>query len=93
MDQAISALIDDLERRGLSERVAVLLASEFGRTPRINPMAGRDHWPRAHSALLFGAGLRRGAVIGRTDGRGEEPKERPVSPASWFSSQGSTTAR
>jgi uncharacterized protein (DUF1501 family) len=84
LDQALPALIDDLERRGLSERVVVLLASEFGRTPRLNPMAGRDHWPRAHSALLFGAGLRRGAVVGRTDARGEEPIERPVSPADLF---------
>jgi len=84
LDESISALIDDLERRGLSERVLVVVASEFGRTPRINPAGGRDHWPRAHSALLFGAGLRRGTVIGKTDVRGEEPIERPVSPADFF---------
>jgi hypothetical protein len=81
VDQAVSELIEDLTRRGLSERVVVALASEFGRTPRLNPAAGRDHWPRAHSALLFGAGLREGCVIGKTDARGEEPVERPVSPA------------
>ena len=80
-DRALSALFDDLERRGLAERVLVVLASEFGRTPRVNPAGGRDHWPRAHSALLFGAGLRAGSVIGKTDVRGEEPIERALSPA------------
>ena len=84
LDSAISALHQDLERRGLLERVLVVLASEFGRTPRINPAGGRDHWSRASSVLLFGAGVRRGVVAGRTDARGEEPIDLPVSPADLY---------
>jgi hypothetical protein len=84
VDQAVSALREDLERSGLDQRVTVLLASEFGRTPRLNAAGGRDHWPRASSALLFGAGLQRGVVVGTTDARGEEPIERPVSPENLF---------
>jgi hypothetical protein len=80
LDEAISALHDDLRRRGLLDKVLVVLASEFGRTPRINPAGGRDHWSRASSALLFGAGTRRGVAVGETDARGEEPIARPVSP-------------
>jgi hypothetical protein len=84
MDQAVSALHDDLERKGLLENTVVMVASEFGRTPRINSAGGRDHWSRASSVLLFGAGLRPGTVIGRTDAKGEAPIERPVSPADLF---------
>lgn len=84
VDQAISALREDLERSGLDQRVTVLLASEFGRTPRLNAAGGRDHWPRASSALLFGAGLESGVVVGTTDARGEEPIDRPVSPENLF---------
>jgi hypothetical protein len=80
LDDAIPALHEDLARRGLLESVLVLLASEFGRTPRINPAGGRDHWSRASAVLLFGAGVRRGVVAGATDARGEEPAELPVSP-------------
>ena len=61
-----------------------MLASEFGRTPRINPRGGRDHWARASSVLLFGGGLKRGVVVGKTDANGEAPIERPVSPADLF---------
>ncbi|MFQ5507430.1 MAG: DUF1501 domain-containing protein [Planctomycetota bacterium] len=81
LDQALATLILDLEARGLGERVLLLLASEFGRTPRLNPRGGRDHWPRASSCLLYGAGLRRGVVLGKTHARGEEPIARPLSPA------------
>ena len=84
MDQAVSALRDDLERRGLLERTLVLVASEFGRTPRLNASGGRDHWSGASSALLFGAGVRPGTVVGRTDAKGEAPMESPVSPADLF---------
>jgi uncharacterized protein (DUF1501 family) len=84
LDQAVTALHEDLARRGLDERVTVVLASEFGRTPRINPRGGRDHWARASSVLLFGGGLRRGVVVGKTDANGEAPIERPVSPADLF---------
>ncbi|MGK0189031.1 MAG: hypothetical protein ACI9R3_004848 [Verrucomicrobiales bacterium] len=84
INQAVPALYQDLAERGLLERTTVLLASEFGRTPRLNPAGGRDHWSRASSALLFGAGLKPGTVVGKTDARGEEPAERAVSPADLF---------
>ena len=84
LDQAVSALHEDLDRRDMLGNTTVMVASEFGRTPRINPAAGRDHWSRASSALLFGAGLKQGVVVGKTDPRGEAPVERPVSPADLF---------
>ncbi|MFY9341431.1 MAG: DUF1501 domain-containing protein, partial [Planctomycetota bacterium] len=83
LDGALSALLDDLRRTGLEERVLVCVASEFGRTPRLNPSGGRDHWPRAQSVLLSGAGIRPG-VVGCTDARGEEPVERPLAPEDVF---------
>jgi uncharacterized protein (DUF1501 family) len=83
LDQAVAALLDDLRDRDRLDDVLVLLASEFGRTPRLNPSGGRDHWPRAHSVLLFGAGVRPG-VIGSTDARGEEPAGRPIAPEALF---------
>lgn len=84
LNQAVPALYHDLEERGLLESTTVLLASEFGRTPRLNPSGGRDHWSRASSALLFGAGIKPGVVLGETDARGEEPVVDPVSPADLF---------
>lgn len=84
LNQALTQLILDLDQRGLSEKVSVMLASEFGRTPRLNPSGGRDHWSRASCSLLFGSGIQRGRVIGKTDSRGEEPAENPVSPADLF---------
>ncbi|MCC6673088.1 MAG: DUF1501 domain-containing protein [Planctomycetes bacterium] len=79
LDGALAALLDDLRRRELESRVVVCVASEFGRTPRLNPLGGRDHWPRAQSVLLFGAGIRPG-VVGSTDARGEEPADQPLAP-------------
>lgn len=97
LDQAVPALFEDLRGRGLLDRVTVILASEFGRTPRLNPAGGRDHWSRASSVLMFGAGLGRGVVVGRTDARGEEPIEDPVSPRELFATLlhavGSETSR
>lgn len=81
LDAGISALHEDLKRRGLLDRVLVVLASEFGRTPRMNPSGGRDHWSRASSVLLFGGGIREGVAVGQTDPRGEEPDGFAVSPA------------
>ena len=81
LNQSISALVDDLEARELSDKVLVIVASEFGRTPRLNPLGGRDHWPRSQAVLTFGAGMKRGVAIGRTDRKGEVPDERPISPA------------
>ena len=77
-DQALSALIEDLHARGMSEDVAVVSWGEFGRTPRINPDAGRDHWPQVGGGLIAGGGLRMGQVIGATDRLGAEISERPI---------------
>lgn len=80
-DQSVSALIEDLYRRGLHERVLFVFCGEFGRTPRIRNQdasgrPGRDHWANAMSVLLAGGGLKMGQVIGATNRRGEEPVER-----------------
>jgi hypothetical protein len=79
LDQVLSALLDEL-RDEAGEAITVAVLTEFGRTPRLNPDGGRDHWPRAQSALLFGAGVRHGVVHGTTDARGEEPASDPCSP-------------
>jgi hypothetical protein len=77
-DQALSALIEDLDQRGLLETTTVIAWGEFGRTPRINQDAGRDHWPNVSCALLAGGGMRTGQVIGQTDRLGGEAVSRPV---------------
>ena len=77
-DRAISALLLDLEERGLSDRVTVVVWGEFGRTPRINAKGGRDHWPGTQSVLLAGGGIQGGRIIGETDRSGGVPIERPV---------------
>ncbi len=78
LDMALSALIQDLHDRGLDRDVAVVVWGEFGRTPRINKDAGRDHWARVSMAMLAGGGLRTGQVIGATDRDGGYAKDRPV---------------
>ena len=78
LDQAVSALVQDIHDRGMDKDVSVVVWGEFGRTPRINKDAGRDHWPRVSCALLAGGGMRTGQVIGSTNRFGEEPDERPV---------------
>ena len=77
-DQALSALVEDLHERGMDKDVTVVAWGEFGRTPKINKNAGRDHWNRVSCALLAGGGMRTGQVIGATDCLGGEPAERPV---------------
>ncbi len=81
LDQAYSALLGDLADRGLLESTLVVLMGEFGRTPKLNPRGGRDHWPRAFSVAFAGGGVRGGQVVGASDSRGEVPAERPVTPA------------
>ncbi len=78
LDQALSALIEDLHDRGLDRDVSVVTWGEFGRSPTINKDGGRDHWPRANCAVLAGGGMKVGQVIGATDRLGGEPSERPV---------------
>ena len=77
-DQAITALVDDLHDRGLSNDVSVVAWGEFGRTPRINPAGGRDHWPQVSCALLAGGGMKTGQVIGSTNRLAESAQTRPV---------------
>lgn len=78
LDMALSALLDDLEAHGLLDDVAVVVWGEFGRTPKINKNAGRDHWARVSMAMLAGGGFRTGQVIGATDRDAAEAKDRPV---------------
>jgi hypothetical protein len=81
LDRALAALIGDLEARGLLSSTLVVLATEFGRTPRINENAGRDHHPGVFSCVLAGAGVRGGAVHGASDEKGLRPEKDPVSVA------------
>lgn len=82
-DQTVSALIEDLGERGLDENVLLVVAGEFGRTPKIrnfDGVPGRDHWGHAGCALIYGGGMQMGQVIGATNAHGERPSERPILP-------------
>ena len=79
-DQGVSALIEDLSERGMLEKTLVVVTTEFGRTPRINDLAGRDHWPNAFSIVMAGAGVQGGAVLGATDSQAAEVTDRPITP-------------
>lgn len=81
LDKAMSALIRDLDNRRLLDSTLIVAVGEFGRTPKINEKAGRDHWNPCYSAVLAGGGVRGGALIGSSDKRAEHPADRPVSPA------------
>jgi hypothetical protein len=84
VDPAMNALIGDLKDRGLLDSTLVIWMGEFGRTPRINPRAGRDHYGRAWSTVLMGGGIKAGQVIGRTDKEGAQVDDRPVSAADFM---------
>jgi arylsulfatase A-like enzyme len=84
LDQSLSALLDDLGERGLLAETIVVAVGEFGRTPKINEKAGRDHWQQCYSAVVAGGGLRVGQVIGESDAKGEFPANRPITPADLF---------
>ena len=77
-DQGISALIEDIYARGLERDTTVLVWGEFGRTPKINKDAGRDHWARVNSALFAGGGMKVGQVVGSTDSQAAEAKDDPI---------------
>jgi uncharacterized protein (DUF1501 family) len=81
LDPAFSALLRDLKERDLLKRTVVLCAGEFGRTPKINPAGGRDHWPNGFSLALAGGGLRGGLALGRTDPEGAQDPADPVTVA------------
>ncbi|MER3414664.1 MAG: DUF1501 domain-containing protein [Gemmataceae bacterium] len=78
LDQAVAALMDDLQQRGLWSRTLVALVGEFGRTPRLNRRGGRDHWTRCWSVAFFGGPVRPGVVVGRSDRSAMEPADDPV---------------
>ena len=79
-DQALSTLIRDLDQRGLLAKTLVMVSSEFGRTPKINQNAGRDHWPKVFSVLLAGGGVKGGMIYGSSNATASEPETDPVSP-------------
>jgi hypothetical protein len=79
-DRSVSALIEDLDTRGLLNDTLLVVMGEFGRTPKLNKDAGRDHWGQAGSLLFAGAGVKRGFVLGKTDKHGAFTTQRPVSP-------------
>ena len=78
-DQCLSALIEDLEQRGLLETTLLVIGGEFGRTPRVNKDAGRDHWPSCYTTVLAGGGVKPGVILGDSDSLAEYPKNRPIS--------------
>jgi hypothetical protein len=81
MEQAFSALLEDLSQRGLLDQTVVIWMGDFGRTPHINKDAGRDHWPSCYSMVMAGGGIRGGQVIGESDSIGGQPAAQPVTPA------------
>ena len=81
MDRAFAALVNDLDDRGLLDSTLVVFLTEFGRTPRINKAGGRDHWGAAGSLFFAGGGVKRGQVVGQTDGQAAEPITHPCTPA------------
>jgi hypothetical protein len=74
-DQAFAALITDLQTRGLFDSTLIMISSEFGRTPKINGTAGRDHWPKVFSVVLAGGGIKKGSIYGKSDATASEPEE------------------
>ncbi|HKA06987.1 MAG TPA: DUF1501 domain-containing protein [Gemmataceae bacterium] len=81
LDQALSALLIDLRDRGLLKTTLIVAIGEFGRSPKINDKAGREHWEHCYSALIAGGGVRGGQVVGESDQRAERPHNRPLTPA------------
>jgi hypothetical protein len=81
LDQAVAGLLTDLRQRGMLESTLVIAVGEFGRTPRINDKAGRDHWEHCYSALVAGGGTRGGRIVGESDQRAERIRDRPLTPA------------
>ena len=81
LDQTFDALMSDLEQRGLLDETLVVMMSDFGRTPRVNGNAGRDHWTDCYTVLFAGAGIRGGTICGASDGHAAYVADRPVRPA------------
>jgi uncharacterized protein (DUF1501 family) len=84
LDQAFAALIRDLDRTGLLKETIVMVSSEFGRTPKLNKDAGRDHWPKVFSIVLAGGGFKSGFIFGSSNPTAAEPDSEPIEPADLF---------
>ena len=80
LDHAVATFLEDLQQRGLSEKILLVITGEFGRTPRINPVAGRDHWGPLCTLALAGGGLKMGQVVGESSSKAEVPKSEPIQP-------------
>jgi len=83
LDQGFATLIRDLDRRGMLESTLVCVATEFGRTPKINPTAGRDHWPKVFSIVMAGGGIKPGVVYGSSNATASEPEDDPLTVEDW----------
>jgi len=81
VDRGVANLIQDLHDRGLDQDVVTVMWGEFGRTPKVNNNAGRDHWAPVMSALVAGGGLKMSQAVGASTARGDRPKDRPCTPA------------
>ena len=81
LDSALTALIQDLDDRGMLDETLIVVMGEFGRTPKLNTSGGRDHWPRVFSVAMAGGGVQGGRIIGSSDAVGEGPKDQPVTPS------------
>jgi uncharacterized protein (DUF1501 family) len=80
LDQALAALVNDLARTGQLSSTLIMVSSEFGRTPKINKDAGRDHWPKVFSVMLAGGGIKGGLVYGSSNSTASEPDNDPIGP-------------
>ncbi len=83
LDQGFATLIRDLDRRGLLSSTLVCIGSEFGRTPKINNLAGRDHWPKVFSVVMAGGGIKQGLVYGSSNATASEPEDDPLTVEDW----------
>src|SRR6266576_414558 len=80
LDHVVATFLEDVQQRGLSEKILLVITGEFGRTPRINQVAGRDHWAPLSTLALAGGGLKMGQVIGESSAKAEVPKTTPIGP-------------
>jgi uncharacterized protein (DUF1501 family) len=80
VDEAVSAFVEDTTARGLDQDILLVITGEFGRTPRVNGGAGRDHWAPLSTLALAGGGLKMGQVVGQSSERAEVPKSKPITP-------------
>ena len=84
VDQAVSAFLEDVRDRGLGDKILLVITGEFGRTPKVKPDGGRDHWPRLSTLAFAGGGLKMGQAIGQSSSRAEEPRSNPLTPQNLF---------